>query len=614
MKKAVALALIILMSLNLTAFGKSGSAGVSKSDGDYLSFSNPSGGTNTTAAAPVLSVDQPFFALGIEGEAVFTLEGAPDTKTVTLYYGADHPAGQMTDQGVDGDKTAGDGVFSLCLTIGKDVPFSSRESFYAKADGIKSNLVTLYSFKLKKTEKEAQKQRKDFERIQTGINQIEAKYYGDEGFVPKEKYPQLTADILAYLEGHMGKEILLYEAENEAVYIKYMSGIASVFEPYVPDTNGSGGDDISLKFWIYQPTSDIVDYPHYGGRPIAEEVRTLTESLENCTFENEYTASQVTLDAVRKLPSNAVIFWNGHGGYGPFVKSYLFTGESFDWEKYIWDASYEYECFTDQIICRDTKKQKNLMGVTANFFKQNPIDLSNDLIFLLSCHSLQHERLADALIGNGAETVVGFTDEVMVSYAINIGLHTLKKMAEKKKDSGQYYTVSEAVEMAKQEFGSNDFVWFAKEFPEQENIARKAEPKIAGNKNYRLAAALDDSYKAVQGLWCTFSSLSNLYYFEGDKVTFLENANPGNSADYRSNTYIKHEAKSYSVEKKKPEEGSGYKILIEDGPEFWTNEEYKDTLDLCWYDENGVLQYSGSGSIWRITDCSINDLKITDVK
>ena len=610
MKKTFALALIILMALNLTAFGKMSPSPGSLSLSGYTSSSGSSKNAGKAAKPPVLTVDETYFVDGVESQAVFTAESSSDTE-VSLYYGSGRLAGKMKDQGTEGDEKAGDGIFTLSLAIGKDIKFSSSESFYAQAGSVKSSPVTLYTFARPKTEQEIQKHKKDFKEIQGGISEIEAKYYNDEGYVPKEKYPQLTKDILTYLEEHKGKEVLLYQAENEAVYIKYKSGIASVYEPYVPGTGGSGADGISLKFWVYQPCSDVIDLG-YKDNTIFKVAGSLADRLRNCEPAGEYKGSQVTVETIRNLPSNAVIFWNGHGGYGPLVKSYLFTGEKFDLQRVFFDVTYEYACFTDQIVCSSTEAETNHIGVTGRFFQHNQMDLSNDLFLITSCYGLRDDRLANALIENGAETVLGFTDKVMLSYSIYIAIRTLNRMTAINMDSGEYYTVSEALEMAKEEFGSNDYVWYANTFPNDENKAVKAEPRILGNENYRLAAAPPEPVKELQGLWCTYSSISNMYYFEGEMVMFLENTDSGSSTDYKKNTYIKHELKRYTVQKLKPEEGTGYKVLIDGGPEFWTNEEYKDTLDRCWYDDKGNLQYSGSGSLWKITDCSIKDLTFED--
>ena len=67
------------------------------------------------------------------------------------------------------------------------------------------------------------------------------------------------------------------------------------------------------------------------------------------------------------------------------------------------------------------------------------------------------------------------------------------------------------------------------------------------------------------------------------------------------------------VEEVTSQTGSGHKAVLENGNEYWLLDEYPDQLSLFWY-EDGELQYSGSDSLGRVTDFTVDDLILEDAK
>ena len=113
------------------------------------------------------------------------------------------------------------------------------------------------------------------------------------------------------------------------------------------------------------------------------------------------------------------------------------------------------------------------------------------------------------------------------------------------------------------------------------------------------------------GLWITFSSIGTLYYFDNGEVTTYTTANfDPSAADLH---YTIAQKQHYEVKEVTSQDGSGYKAVLDNGNEYWLLDEYPDQLSLFWY-EDGELQYSGSDSLGRVTDFTVDDLILEDAK
>lgn len=108
------------------------------------------------------------------------------------------------------------------------------------------------------------------------------------------------------------------------------------------------------------------------------------------------------------------------------------------------------------------------------------------------------------------------------------------------------------------------------------------------------------------GLWITNSSIGTLYYFDSGKVTCYINDNYDPSATDLH--YEMAQKENYTVEEVTSEDGSGYKAILKSGNEYWLLDNYPDVLSCYWHDDNGDLQLSGSSSLMRVTDYTVDDL------
>lgn len=443
---------------------------------NYEWVNNQDNGDNEKIELTNLSTDETYFVVDDEFTITFTVDVNGNVDSTNLYSGDNNFVGVMHDDGINGDDIANDGTYTYELTTNEDI--AGAYEYYAKAGDSISEITTIYFF-ARPTESLQQ----EFIEVQQNLGIIASKYEDESEYVPENLKQKVMDEVHTYLAELMSNEtILLYEIEDNSAYIKFLSGLTLMFEIPAKDVSGDG-TDVELDYITYQPHPDIYQ----------ESLSSYVDEVADYFYsESSHSESEeVTLDQVKSIGSNQVVLWNGHGGYGPIVKSYLASGEEFDWSAWFWDTTgYYWDCVRDLIICRGTEEQSNLACFTSKFIDNYCGDLSNDLIILMSCHSGQDEKLANAFLNKGATAVVGFTDEVYTAYAILIGANLLDYMSTENQDSSNYFTLAEALDSVKIDYGNND-IEYARNNPEtfKEIKSTIAEPIIFGGReaeNYRL--------------------------------------------------------------------------------------------------------------------------------
>ena len=154
------------------------------------------------------------------------------------------------------------------------------------------------------------------------------------------------------------------------------------------------------------------------------------------------------------------------------------------------------------------------------------------------------------------------------------------------------------------------------ESPVQESVADVSEETEVVDSGEPASQEPEDEVDPLSakfnGLWITASSIGTLYYFDNGEVTTYSTVNyDPSAADLR---YTIVQKQHYEVEEVTSQDGSGHKAVLENGSEYWLLDEYPNQLSLFWYDEDGELQYSGSDSLGRVTDFTVDDLILEDAK
>ena len=425
--------------------------------------------------------DEQYFICGQETTVTFTVDVSNPKDKVELIKNDDELVGYMHDDGLEGDVTANDGTYSYQMTETVESAKLLTITYYADSNGIKSDTQDIYYFAML-NEETAILARDNSNTVSQSLQDIENKYLNENGSVPETNKPQLIADITKALNEFVSDGIVLrYAIEDNCVYIKLTSGLTLMYEPKEQNVS-LNGTDVTVDFISYQPNPDIAN-------------DAVSDLMDECAdlysrVSNNYRGTNVTLDLVKNLPSNSLIFWNGHGGYGPIVRSFLCSGEYFDWSKWWLDIIYFNDCVQDNIIRRSTDNQQDLACFTSNYIHKYCGDLSNDCIIMASCHSLQDTNLADAFLCKNAESVLGFSETVYTAYCLTIGYKCVAYMTNINPETENYYTLREALNASIREDGAND-IEYAHKHPETFTTIKTqvAEPRIwegSAADNYRL--------------------------------------------------------------------------------------------------------------------------------
>ena len=139
------------------------------------------------------------------------------------------------------------------------------------------------------------------------------------------------------------------------------------------------------------------------------------------------------------------------------------------------------------------------------------------------------------------------------------------------------------------------------------DVSQEAKPESAVSQEPEV----DPVVSMFNGLWMTNSSIGTLYYFDNGTVTCYINDNYDPSAPDLH--YEIAQKENYTVEQVISQEASGYRAVLKSGNEYWLLDDYPDVLSCYWHDENGVLQLSGSSSLMRVTDYTVDDLIVEGV-
>lgn len=178
--------------------------------------------------------------------------------------------------------------------------------------------------------------------------------------------------------------------------------------------------------------------------------------------EYEYT-DIITTRAIQKLGANQIILWRGHGDWDyENEQPVLRTGRDFN----------EAEAEADTI-----RVDFFYEAITPEYISKNAGDMSGSLVYLDVCESARNSKLADVFLAKGAETVLGVTDTAEMTYNNNVQDKVITLLGEVNPETGNYYTIGEALNVAKNEYGEKD-------------PGSGGEIVIFGNTDYRVASII----------------------------------------------------------------------------------------------------------------------------
>lgn len=487
-------------------------------------------------------------------------EPLPD-KTLALYDNSDTLVSYMSDDGKNGDEKANDGIYSVQLCLGSEK--AKNVDYYAATDSEKSNKRRICFYRAitdddikgfnkvvkevsGKSFEEACDYVKNSDEIMSYVIDEEEKslsyhtIYGiqalwlppgtesDDGFMGRGEYALRDSEMKVPDDSDTDYYALMKNKKLTQEKLKQLS-----FKPAhnrshkvaVLETIRSTGDKMS----------DSRDYLGYIGEYVTYALnkyslwnKSLDEILKSELFimDRELYDTYYTL---QNLQGYEVILCDAHGAkildddyikIGREIPSVValdvlletipmitVNGEVYH-ESVILDENLKeiYADFNSGALTfmpdDDIHIDKYDILINQHFFDNHyeDGDLDGSIWAIDGCSVLSNDNLANTLIEKGAETVIGFSNDVLREYAFNTFFEVLVNSMVLSAD-----TVGNGVSEAKRLFGSIDPI-------ADEKLHLKTELRVVGNTDYRLidiaeTTALVDLYDTPGPLCISFAPL-----------------------------------------------------------------------------------------------------------
>ena len=399
-------------------------------------------------------IDEPYLVKGEECKITFFVNSKSKNLNVSLY--SDSKVAELTDDGSNGDKIANDGIYTLETTIIEKEKF--KTDYYVKVDNETSEKVSVYFF-----EKPNEHTKNEIEGYQNEISLIEKEFLNN-GYINKDDIPDVLTAVEKYAEKlNEENKIIYFEKTECSVIFKLVNGLTLVYEPKLQNTYNSVGKDTEMVVSAYQPyysdvknfTDDYIPLPK-GINSEDELMFKAAEKVYN-TFDNYspydiLTDESVGLSSVRNFDKNQIILWQGHGTYGGTkTHSLIYTGSQFDWDAFVWDIEYFIDCCQDRVLCSN-----DFELFSYKYVDKYCKDLSNSFIYLGPCESGRDDVLANSFINKGASAVIGNSQTILCLYGDIMEYTTIYYLTQINEETGNYYTLKEALDVAKDKYGKDD--------------------------------------------------------------------------------------------------------------------------------------------------------------
>lgn len=206
----------------------------------------------------------------------------------------------------------------------------------------------------------------------------------------------------------------------------------------------------------------------------------LATSLENVSYkaENTFKDSVINKETFSKFGKNQVILIQSHGDYfDEYLHETIVTGEDYIEE----DIAKEDE---ERIVESSMFNQEtgNMMSaITPQFVDAYCPDISGSIVYMGQCHGAHDWALATSFLDKGAIAVYGATLAIQMHYGDMMQYRVTSLLGEVNPKTNNYYTTSQALAKAQEEYGIDDSVKYL-------GGANGARVILLGDPNFRLAS------------------------------------------------------------------------------------------------------------------------------
>lgn len=310
-------------------------------------------------------------------------------------------------------------------------------------------------------ESKASKAVKTYEIVSEQTIQIEKDYLNEDGYIKSDDVDVLLSEVYACAETLYADGIITdyaYKTGDTCVYMKIDDWLGFLYMPPL-EAALSGGSDGKVEIYTVQPYStEFTAYRlafasgvFFNKTPdITAELLHKTFSKE-CEYKTNYDDDEISIEIFLNFPKQSVVMWEGHGGYNDKVGSFLGLGN----QKLDEQTLDVYDIFVgaDALLVA----QNGQYCVTSVFFEKIVPENAYEgcLFYLNTCSSFTDERLARSIRDKGARCVIGNTTKTWIPYSTTM-MYRFFEGFTKQNDSGNFYTVSEALNYAKEKEGEID--------------------------------------------------------------------------------------------------------------------------------------------------------------
>lgn len=293
-----------------------------------------------------------------------------------------------------------------------------------------------------------------YEKVIADAEQIIDDYLNESGTVTPEDYDQVLSDLsqfakTLYEQGEITHHS--YQPGDTCVYIEIDGWLGVLLDAPIEGYMNSDGNAAQVVTLEPNAAEFTLSYIGSGMGGPMEAAMLISQNLPNFSFSRMERNEDVTIESFKQPLKNSVMIFCGHGKYTSELGPVLFTGIE------AWDPStlllYTIE-MGEKAICVNSKGDFYLTHIFFDkYVPENAYDGS--LLYLGACSSAHDSRLIKSLFDKGARAVIGNTTTIWVPYNYGMIYSFFQGMSLKNAD-GNYRTVSEALEYAKNLEGQTD--------------------------------------------------------------------------------------------------------------------------------------------------------------
>lgn len=305
---------------------------------------------------------------------------------------------------------------------------------------------------LVKNEEEADEAREEIEVIENAIEEAEAEVEAENPTVTDDTLYEFISAVRSIASELYYEDLIAdYSSGENTVAFELNAGGYYIYMPHIEGYDSGSAPELSIA--TYQPYYSAGQYESLpdSKKKADDGAKKIADTFSAYTFTDgtNYDDSEVTPEVCADFGANNIVLWHGHGGYnsqlGPIMCLTMERTRDTD-AKYseLLEGGYLY--YTSDSY-----------AIGADFIEHCVPDgaFDNSIFYLGVCEGGYTSDLANAFLNKGAEAVYAPDDTVYTKYNANM-IYSISEGLTKTHDDGSYYTVTEALDYAKEKHGDTD--------------------------------------------------------------------------------------------------------------------------------------------------------------